>query len=98
MKPEKPGPQERVDCERHRLRRFVEALQQAGELQVVRGAADLAGVAAALEGNDKAVLFERVGAEGAQLAGNVMGSRTRCRRRTSPSRCRSAATASTAGS
>jgi 2,5-furandicarboxylate decarboxylase 1 len=76
MKPEKPGPQERVDCDRHRLRRFVDALQQAGELQVVAHA-DLADVAAALEGNDKAVLFERVGAEGAQLAGNVMGSRAR---------------------
>jgi UbiD family decarboxylase len=80
MKPERPGPQERVDCERFRLRRFVEALQQAGELQVVRGAADLADVAPALEGNDKAVLFERVGPEGARLVGNVMGSRARLAR------------------
>jgi UbiD family decarboxylase len=80
MKPEKPGPQERVDCERYRLRRFVEALQQAGELEVVARAADLADVAPALEGSDKAVLFERVGPEGAQLVGNVMGSRARIAR------------------
>src|SRR4051812_45600767 len=80
MKPEKPGPQERVDCERYRLRRFVEALRQAGELEVVPGAADLADVAPALEGNEKAVLFERVGAEGAQLVGNVMGARARLAR------------------
>ena len=80
MKPEKPGPQERVYCERYRLRRFVDALQQAGELQIEGGAADLAAVAPTLEGNERAVLFERVGPEGAQLVGNVMGSRARLAR------------------
>jgi UbiD family decarboxylase len=80
MKAEKPGAWERVDCERFRLRRFVEALQQAGEARVVAGAADLADVSPALEGDDKAVLFERVGPEGAQLVGNVMGSRARIAR------------------
>ncbi|HEY6864635.1 MAG TPA: UbiD family decarboxylase [Burkholderiales bacterium] len=80
MKPEKPGPQERVDCERYRLRRFVEALQQSGDARLVPGPADLADVAPALEGSDSAVLFERVGPEGAQLVGNVMGSRARLAR------------------
>ena len=69
-----------IDFERFRLRRFVEELRQSGELEVRAGAADLAEVAPALEGNAKAVLFERVGREGAQLAGNVMGSRARLAR------------------
>lgn len=69
-----------IDLERFRLRRFVEDLRQSGELEVRGGAADLAEVAPALEGNAKAVLFERLGREGAQLAGNVMGSRARLAR------------------
>jgi UbiD family decarboxylase len=80
MKPEKPGPDARVDCERYRLRRFVDALQQSGELRVVPGPVDLAEVAPALEGSDAAVLFRQAGPERAQLVGNVMGSRARIAR------------------
>ena len=69
-----------IDLERFRLRRFVEELRQTGELEVKAGAAELAEVAPALEGNAKAVFFERVGKEGAQLVGNVMGSRSRLAR------------------
>src|SRR2546422_745794 len=69
-----------IDLERFRLRRFVEELRQTGELEVHAGTAELAEVAPALEGNAKAVLFERVGKEGAQLVGNVMGSRARLAR------------------
>src|SRR5882762_435807 len=69
-----------IDLERFRLRRFVEELRQTGELEVKAGAAELAEVAPALEGNARAVLFERVGREGAQLVGNVMGSRARLAR------------------
>src|SRR5258708_5231547 len=69
-----------IDLERFRLRRFVEELRQTGELEVRTGTAELAEVAMALEGNAKAVLFERVGKEGAQLVGNVMGSRARLAR------------------
>src|SRR5260221_9946489 len=69
-----------IDLERFRLRRFVEELRQPGGLEVRSGPAELAEVAPALEGNAKAVLFERVGREGAQLAGNVMGSRARLAR------------------
>jgi 2,5-furandicarboxylate decarboxylase 1 len=80
MKQEKPGPWQRVDCERYRLRRFVEALQHEGEARLEAGSRDLADVAPALEGSEQAVLFERVGPEGAALAGNVMGSRARLAR------------------
>ncbi len=66
-----------IDLQRFRLRRFVEELRQTGELEVRAGAADLADVAPALEGNARAVLFERVGKEGAPLVGNAMGSRAR---------------------
>src|SRR5712691_8744012 len=69
-----------IDLERFRLRRFVDELRQAGELEVQSGPTELGDVAARLEGNAKAVLFERVGPEGAQLAGNVMGSRARLAR------------------
>jgi 2,5-furandicarboxylate decarboxylase 1 len=69
-----------IDLERFRLRRFVEELRQAGELEVHSGMAELAEVAPALEGNARAVLFERAGREGAQLVGNVMGSRARLAR------------------
>src|SRR5256885_6869344 len=43
-----------IDLERFRLRRFVEELRQTGELEVHAGAAELAEVAPALEGNAKA--------------------------------------------
>ncbi len=69
-----------IDLERFRLRRFVEELRQTGELEVHAGTAELAEVALALEGNARAVLFERVGKEGAQLVGNVMGGRARLAR------------------
>src|SRR5260221_1147023 len=69
-----------IDLERFRLRRFVEELLQTGDLEVRAEAVDLAGVAPALEGNAKAVLFERVGKESAPLVGNVMGSRARLAR------------------
>ena len=69
-----------IDFERFRLRGFVEDLHRSGELEVRAAPAELRDVAAALEGNAQAVLFERVGREGAQLVGNVMGSRARLAR------------------
>jgi UbiD family decarboxylase len=69
-----------IDLERFRLRRFVEELRQTGEVEVRSAPAELAEVAPALEGSKTAVLFERVGKEGAQLVGNVMGSRARLAR------------------
>jgi len=69
-----------VDLEQFRLKSFLEELRASGELEISAARADLAAVAPALEGNAKAVLFERVGGEGVPLAGNVMGSRARLAR------------------
>ncbi len=49
----------------------------AGQAVVIDKPVDLADVASHLEGNEQAVLFRSVGPEGAELAGNVMGSRER---------------------
>lgn len=65
-----------LDFERFRLRSFIESLP-AGELDRIAPPVDLADIAAALEGNPRAVLFDSVGAEGALLAGNVCASRAR---------------------
>lgn len=66
-----------IDLDRHRLRRFMNDAAEAGEALVIETPVDLADVAAHLEGSEKAVLFRNVGPEGAELAGNVMGSRAR---------------------
>jgi UbiD family decarboxylase len=65
-----------VDLERFRLRRFLESLGPE-ELERVDTPVALAEVAGVLEGNAKAVWFGRAGPEGAALAGNVAGSRSR---------------------
>src|SRR5947207_14601394 len=65
-----------VDCERYRLRSFVERLDET-ELVRQRGRSKLSEVARALEGNPKAVLFEEAGAGGFPLVGNALASRTR---------------------
>ncbi len=66
-----------LDFERFRLRTFLDALHDGGQLDVRDGPLDLVDVAAALEGNPKAVLFRKVGPEGWDLAGNVAASRER---------------------
>src|SRR5713226_209946 len=73
-------PTSAADVDRFRLRRFVEALDDCGELETVSAATDLADVAAMLEGNPKAVLFRAVGPERQELVGNVTGSRGRIAR------------------
>jgi UbiD family decarboxylase len=65
-----------MDLERFRLRRFLESLDCA-ELERIETPVPLADVASILEGNPKAVWFTRVGPEGASLAGNVAGGRSR---------------------
>jgi len=65
-----------MDLERFRLRRFLESLGE-DELLRVDAQVALADVAQALEGSAKAVWFTRAGPEGASLAGNVAGSRSR---------------------
>jgi UbiD family decarboxylase len=65
------------DLERFRLRTFVEQLERDGELEVHDEPVDLADLARHLNGNSKAVLFRKPGPEGAEVVGNVMGSRRR---------------------
>jgi UbiD family decarboxylase len=69
-----------IDTERFRLRGFVERLVQLGECEVHDKPIDLADIASVLDGNPRAVHFTCVGPERAELAGNVMGSRTRLAR------------------
>jgi UbiD family decarboxylase len=63
-----------VDFDRYRLRTFVESLDDK-ELERRPGTTRLSQVAAALEANPKAVLFETTG--GHALVGNALASRTR---------------------
>lgn len=66
-----------INCDTFRLRSFLAALAAAGELEQVGEPVDLIDIAARLDGNPRAVLFGRAGPEGAELVGNVMGSRKR---------------------
>ena len=66
-----------IDTESFRLSTFVDLLGREGELETVQTPTDLIDVAAGLDGNPKAVLFEKAGPELAPLVGNVMGSRRR---------------------
>jgi len=65
-----------MDLERFRLRRFLESLDSS-EVRRIDTPVALADVAGILEGSAKAVWFTDVGPEGASLAGNVAGSRSR---------------------
>jgi len=67
----------RIDTEAFRLRRFVEALVEAGECDVHDQPTDLIDLGAALDCNTKAVWFRAAGPERAEVAGNIMGSRKR---------------------
>ena len=66
-----------LDVERFRLRGFVEKLREGDAVEVRDDPVELADIAAVLDGNPKAVLFRKAGPEGAELVGNVMGSRDR---------------------
>ena len=66
-----------VDTEAFRLSAFTDLIRREGELEVVRAPTDLIDIAGHLDGNSKAVLFEKAGPEQARLVGNVMGSRRR---------------------
>jgi 2,5-furandicarboxylate decarboxylase 1 len=66
-----------IDLDRFRLRRFVDELVQSGEVDIRTEPTHLTDVAAALDGNEKAVWFKSVGPEKTELVGNVVASRTR---------------------
>jgi 2,5-furandicarboxylate decarboxylase 1 len=65
------------DTEKFRLRRLVERFVQQGECLVHDAPIELADIAVILDCNPKAVWFRNVGAEHAELVGNVMGARSR---------------------
>lgn len=69
-----------IDFDRFRLRRFIDELAGSEELEVREGPVDLADVATILQANPKCVLFRKAGPEGAELVGNVVGSRKRLAR------------------
>jgi 2,5-furandicarboxylate decarboxylase 1 len=66
-----------ADCDRFRLRTFIESLVGTDELQTVSEPVELIDVARILEANPRAVLFNQVGPERAELVGNLTGSRDR---------------------
>lgn len=66
----------KLDFARFRLRRFIDSLPPE-ELDRRSSPMDLVGLAEMLDGNTRAVMFEKAGPEGAQLAGNVCASRSR---------------------
>jgi 2,5-furandicarboxylate decarboxylase 1 len=74
------GPAAVVDYDRFRLRNFLTALAQEGELETYAEPAKLAEVGTILSETAKAVWFQQVGPERAALAGNVLASRSRLAR------------------
>jgi UbiD family decarboxylase len=78
-KPKLQAAQQLGDLDRFRLRRFIDDLPD-DELETREQPTDLADVAAAFEGNAKAVYFRAVGPERQELVGNVCGSRARLAR------------------
>tara|TARA_R110000787_G_scaffold98771_2_gene203102 strand:- start:1088 stop:2647 length:1560 start_codon:yes stop_codon:yes gene_type:complete len=71
------GPNGGIDTEAFRLRRFVESLAETGELETHEAPIDLIDMGRVLDGHPRAVLFRKAGPEGAEVVGNVMGSRSR---------------------
>jgi UbiD family decarboxylase len=69
-----------IDFDRFRLRRFIDDLVKAGEVEVHAAPIDLADVADKLEGNPKAVFFRAAGPERQELVGSVTGGRARLAR------------------
>ena len=69
-----------IDFDRFRLRRFLDELAAAGEIEIRNDPVDLADVAGALSGNAKAVWFKKAGPEQAELVGNVDADRGRLAR------------------
>ena len=66
-----------VDCEKFRLRRFVDRLHGMGEVEVREAPIDLIDLSAAIEASDKATLFKAVGPERHEVVAAVAGSRRR---------------------
>ena len=66
-----------IDTDQFRLRRFIERLANTEELETRADAVPLADIAAALEGNPRAVHFHKAGPQGQEMVGGVCASRSR---------------------
>jgi 2,5-furandicarboxylate decarboxylase 1 len=66
-----------LDLDRFRLRRLVEQLTEADEVEVHEEPVALADLSSIIEASDKAVLFRKAGPEQLELVAGVMGSRRR---------------------
>jgi len=66
-----------IDLERYRLRSFLKDMEAIGELETIDSPVALADMAAHVDGAAKAVFFKKAGPEGAEVIGNVTGSRAR---------------------
>ncbi|MAV87427.1 MAG: carboxylyase [Rhodospirillaceae bacterium] len=67
----------KIDCERFRLRNFVEKLDALGEVETIEEPVALTDLASRIEGCDQVVLFKSVGPEKLELVSNVNGNRRR---------------------
>ena len=67
----------RIDFDAFRLRRLVDRLIQAGEVEVHDEPLPLAALSAIIEASDKATLFRRAGPEGFEIVAAVAGGRRR---------------------
>ena len=66
-----------VGADEFRLRNFIETLIAADELEIVETPTELADLTSYMDGNRKAVLFQKAGPEEAEIIGNVGASRSR---------------------
>jgi len=66
-----------IDCEKFRLRNFVEKLDSLGEVKTIEEPVNLTDLANKIEDCDKVTLFKSVGPEKLELVANVNGNRRR---------------------
>jgi len=66
-----------LDLDQFRLRRFIESLSAADEVDIHDEPCDFADLAAIMQGNPKAVWFRNVGKDKQELVGNVVAARSR---------------------
>lgn len=66
-----------IDCEQFRLRRFVEQLAAAGDVDIHPDPIDLVDMSRIIEASDKASLFRQAGPQGQEIVGGVIGHRRR---------------------
>src|SRR4051812_6441394 len=65
------------DCEKFRLRAFIDRLTQLGQVEIHDEPVSLAALSTHVESSGKATLFRRVGPEGFEMVAAVSGSRER---------------------